>query len=107
MVTIPRTLDIDPGTTWRNPNCITSGDRKSRNAKQLVLRSVSGSGAVCNGEGLPRTIGTTNAHWATIAAFKFLTLTTTRSGEVRNATWYGPFCTAVAPQFRMSGFTVR
>ena len=29
----------------------------------------------------------TDAHWATIAAFKFLTLTATRSGEVRNATW--------------------
>ena len=34
-----------------------------------------------------RTVETTDAHWATIAAFKFLTLTATRSGEVRNATW--------------------
>ena len=32
-------------------------------------------------------IETTDAHWATIAAFRFLTLTATRSGEVRNATW--------------------
>ena len=29
----------------------------------------------------------TDAHWATIAAFKFLTLTATRNGEVRNAIW--------------------
>ena len=34
-----------------------------------------------------RTVEATDAHWATIAAFKFLTLTATRSGEVRNATW--------------------
>ena len=34
-----------------------------------------------------RTVETTDAHWATIAAFKFLTLTATRSGEVRHATW--------------------
>ena len=34
-----------------------------------------------------RTIEATDAHWATIAAFKFLTLTATRSGEIRNATW--------------------
>ena len=34
-----------------------------------------------------RTVETTDAHWATIAAFTFLTLTATRSGEVRNATW--------------------
>ena len=34
-----------------------------------------------------RTIEESNAHWATIAAFKILTLTATRSGEVRNATW--------------------
>ena len=34
-----------------------------------------------------RTVKATDAHWATIAAFKFLTLTATRSGEVRNATW--------------------
>ncbi|MCQ3805300.1 MAG: tyrosine-type recombinase/integrase [Acidimicrobiia bacterium] len=34
-----------------------------------------------------RTIEASNAHWATIAAFKLLTLTATRSGEVRNATW--------------------
>ena len=34
-----------------------------------------------------RAVETTDAHWATIAAFKFLTLTATRSGEVRNATW--------------------
>ena len=34
-----------------------------------------------------KTIEASNAHWATIAAFKILTLTATRSGEVRNATW--------------------
>ena len=34
-----------------------------------------------------RTVEATDAHWATIAAFKFLTLTATRSGEIRNATW--------------------
>ena len=34
-----------------------------------------------------RAVEATDAHWATIAAFKFLTLTATRSGEVRNATW--------------------
>ncbi len=34
-----------------------------------------------------RTVETTDAHWATIAVFKFLTLTATRSGEVRHATW--------------------
>ena len=34
-----------------------------------------------------RTVQATDAHWATIAAFKFLTLTATRSGEVRHATW--------------------
>ena len=34
-----------------------------------------------------RTVEATDAHWATIAAFKFLTLTATRSREVRNATW--------------------
>ena len=34
-----------------------------------------------------KTVEATGAHWATIAAFKFLTLTATRSGEVRNATW--------------------
>ena len=34
-----------------------------------------------------KTIEESNAHWATIAAFKVLTLTATRSGEVRNATW--------------------
>ncbi len=34
-----------------------------------------------------RTIENTRAHWATIAAFKLLTLTAARSGEVRNATW--------------------
>jgi integrase len=34
-----------------------------------------------------RAIEATNAHWGTIAAFKFLTLTATRSGEVRHATW--------------------
>ena len=34
-----------------------------------------------------RTVEATDAHWATIAAFKYLTLTATRSGEVRNATW--------------------
>ena len=34
-----------------------------------------------------RTVEASNAHWATIAAFKILTLTATRSGEVRNATW--------------------
>ncbi|MCQ3804224.1 MAG: tyrosine-type recombinase/integrase [Acidimicrobiia bacterium] len=34
-----------------------------------------------------KTIEQTDAHWATIAAFKFLTLTATRSGEVRQATW--------------------
>ena len=34
-----------------------------------------------------RTVEATDAHWATIAAFKFLTLTATRSGEVRNAAW--------------------
>ena len=33
------------------------------------------------------TIMASRAHWATIAAFKILTLTATRSGEVRNATW--------------------
>ena len=33
------------------------------------------------------TVEATDAHWATIAAFKFLTLTATRSGEVRHATW--------------------
>ncbi len=32
-------------------------------------------------------IKTVEAHWATIAAFKILTLTATRSGEVRHATW--------------------
>ena len=34
-----------------------------------------------------RAVEATDAHWATIAAFKFLTLTATRSGEVRQATW--------------------
>ena len=34
-----------------------------------------------------KTVEASNAHWATIAAFKILTLTATRSGEVRNATW--------------------
>ena len=34
-----------------------------------------------------RAVEATDAHWATMAAFKFLTLTATRSGEVRNATW--------------------
>ncbi len=34
-----------------------------------------------------KTIEASNAHWATIGAFKILTLTATRSGEVRNATW--------------------
>ena len=34
-----------------------------------------------------RTVEATDAHWVTIAAFKFLTLTATRSGEVRNASW--------------------
>ena len=34
-----------------------------------------------------RAVEVTDAHWATIAAFKFLTLTATRSGEVRRATW--------------------
>ena len=34
-----------------------------------------------------RTVEATDAHWATVAAFKFLTLTATRSGEVTNATW--------------------
>ena len=34
-----------------------------------------------------RTVEATGAHWATIAVFKFLTLTATRSGEVRKATW--------------------
>ena len=34
-----------------------------------------------------RAVEATDAHWATIAAFKFLTLTATRSGEGRNATW--------------------
>ncbi|MDE0232823.1 MAG: tyrosine-type recombinase/integrase [bacterium] len=34
-----------------------------------------------------RAVEATDAHWATIAAFKFLTLTATRSGEVRHATW--------------------
>ena len=34
-----------------------------------------------------RAVEATDAHWATIAAFKFLTLTATRSGETRNATW--------------------
>ena len=34
-----------------------------------------------------RAVEATGAHWATIATFKFLTLTATRSGEVRNATW--------------------
>jgi integrase len=34
-----------------------------------------------------RTIEKTDAHWATIAAFTFLTLTATRSGEVRQSTW--------------------
>ena len=34
-----------------------------------------------------RAVEATNAHWATIAAFKFLTLTAIRSDEVRNATW--------------------
>ena len=34
-----------------------------------------------------RTVEATDAHWATIAAFKYLTFTATRSGEVRNATW--------------------
>ena len=33
------------------------------------------------------TIRASRAHWATIAAFHFLTLTATRSGEVRNADW--------------------
>ena len=35
-----------------------------------------------------RTVEATDAHWATIAAFKFLTLTATRSGEVRKARWH-------------------
>ncbi|MCE2526121.1 MAG: tyrosine-type recombinase/integrase [Actinomycetia bacterium] len=34
-----------------------------------------------------RAVEATDAHWATIAGFKFLTLTATRSGEVRQATW--------------------
>ena len=34
-----------------------------------------------------RAVEATDAHWGTIAAFKFLTLTATRSGEVRHATW--------------------
>lgn len=34
-----------------------------------------------------RTVEATHAHWATIAAFKYLALTATRSGEVRHATW--------------------
>ena len=34
-----------------------------------------------------RIIGSTDAWWATIAALRFLTLTATRSGEVRSATW--------------------
>ena len=34
-----------------------------------------------------RAVEGTDAHWATIAAFKFLTLTAARSGEVRQATW--------------------
>ncbi len=34
-----------------------------------------------------KAIEATDAHWATIAAFKFLTLTATRSGEARKATW--------------------
>ena len=34
-----------------------------------------------------RAVEATDAHWATIAAFKFLTLTAARSGEVRRATW--------------------
>ena len=34
-----------------------------------------------------RTVEATDAHWATIAVFKFLTLAATRSGEVRNAMW--------------------
>ena len=34
-----------------------------------------------------KTVEATDAHWATITAFKFLTLTATRGGEARNATW--------------------
>ena len=34
-----------------------------------------------------QTVETTDAHWATMTAFKFLTLTATRSGEIRHATW--------------------
>lgn len=34
-----------------------------------------------------RTVAASGAHWATKAAFRFLTLTATRSGEVRGARW--------------------
>ena len=34
-----------------------------------------------------KTIEGSDAHWATVAAFKFLTLTATRSGDVRLAQW--------------------
>ena len=34
-----------------------------------------------------RAVEATDAYWATIAVFKFLTLTAARSGEVRQATW--------------------
>ena len=76
--------------------CIAQGFRENNPADDRITAALgSNSQRPQHMKALPhskvgaaiRTVEKTDAHWATIAAFKFLTLTATRSGEVRHATW--------------------
>ena len=57
------------------------GRNGNRATHQKALHHSAVGAAIANLEGSLR------AHWATVAAMKFLVLTATRSGETRNATW--------------------